>query len=133
MSSDNWAHRSKGIACGTCMWFVPKRVGEQPTEIGRCRRRAPTLNGWPAVFDSDWCGDHKLDENRLPCASLGADDLAKILDPTVVPRPMGVIRGSPAFRLTNEELDHLRRPEAQTPAAYPGVAGPGGAHPEKIR
>ena len=81
MSSDNWAHRSKGIACGTCMWFVPKRVGEQPTEIGRCRRRAPTLNGWPAVFDSDWCCDHKLDESKLEPhrADLGAS-LADLLD-----------------------------------------------------
>jgi hypothetical protein len=26
----------------------------------RCRRRAPTLDGWPAVFPDDWCGDHKL-------------------------------------------------------------------------
>lgn len=33
--------------------------------IGRCRRHAPTMNGYPVVFASDWCGDHKLDENAL--------------------------------------------------------------------
>lgn len=40
--------------------------GQQPTEkyhIGRCRRHSPTMNGYPVVFDNDWCGDHKLDEN----------------------------------------------------------------------
>ena len=33
--------------------------------LGRCRRHAPTLGGWPAIYDADWCGDHKLDENKL--------------------------------------------------------------------
>ncbi len=33
--------------------------------LGRCRKRAPTLNGFPAVFENDWCGDHKLDENKI--------------------------------------------------------------------
>lgn len=33
--------------------------------LGRCRRHAPTMNGWPAVFGEDWCGDHKLDENKI--------------------------------------------------------------------
>jgi len=34
-------------------------------ELGRCRRHAPTMGGFPAVFPRDWCGDHKLDETRL--------------------------------------------------------------------
>jgi hypothetical protein len=59
--ADNWKHRSQGMRCDTCYFYVPK--GE--TRLGRCRRRAPTLNGWPAVYDSDWCGDHKLDENKI--------------------------------------------------------------------
>ena len=59
---DNWKHRSEGMRCKTCMWFVRKEV-ETPTKIGRCRRHAPTMNGYPVVFDDDWCGDHKLDEN----------------------------------------------------------------------
>ena len=57
---DNWAHRSESMRCLTCMWFVQK------TEVlGRCRRRAPTMSGYPAVFRTDWCGDHKLDENKI--------------------------------------------------------------------
>lgn len=56
---DKWKHRSKNMICRTCMWWVAKNHGP----LGRCRRHAPTLNGWPAVFDEDWCGDHKLDES----------------------------------------------------------------------
>lgn len=33
--------------------------------LGRCRRRAPTMSGYPAVFEDDWCGDHKVDENKI--------------------------------------------------------------------
>lgn len=63
---DPWKHRSSNMLCQTCMYFVPKRqdMGEQ-TRIGRCRRHAPTMSGYPAVFPVDWCGDHKLDENKL--------------------------------------------------------------------
>jgi len=63
---DPWKHRSKGMVCATCMFFVIK-VTDQPhvKTLGRCRRHAPTMNGYPAVFKSDWCGDHKLDENKI--------------------------------------------------------------------
>ena len=65
---DPWRHRSQGMRCGTCMWFAKKaraRPLNHPHEpvIGRCRRRAPTMNGYPVVFENDWCGDHKLNEN----------------------------------------------------------------------
>ncbi len=63
MGKDNWEHRSKNMTCTTCMWFAPK--GETEVQIGRCRRHSPTLGGWPVMFDSDWCGDHKLDEKAL--------------------------------------------------------------------
>jgi hypothetical protein len=43
------------------MWFVLKAPGQ----LGRCRRHAPTLAGYPVVFPTDWCGDHKLDEHKL--------------------------------------------------------------------
>ena len=48
------------------MWYVAKHA-EPPivTEVGRCRRHAPTMNGYPAVFPTDWCGDHKLDETKI--------------------------------------------------------------------
>lgn len=60
--NDPWAHRSEGMRCKTCMWFVRK----QPSDtVGRCRRHAPTMNGYPVVFITDWCGDHKLNETTL--------------------------------------------------------------------
>lgn len=67
MSEDSWKHRSTSMKCGTCMWFVQKirTTANDDTILGRCRKHAPTLNGWPAVFSTDWCGDHKLDENKL--------------------------------------------------------------------
>ena len=73
-SEDNWEHRSAGMRCGTCMWYVPKvSFGTEPTEpgeptampIGRCRRHAPTMGGYPVVIRTDWCGDHKLDEEKV--------------------------------------------------------------------
>ena len=73
MAEDNWVHRSAGMRCQTCMWYVQKTrmhdnsggESELPTGVGRCRRRSPTLSGWPAMYDSDWCGDHKIDEEKL--------------------------------------------------------------------
>ena len=54
---DNWGNKST-LKCLTCNYFVKKNG---PTfNIGRCRRHAPTLNGWPVVYISDWCGDHKM-------------------------------------------------------------------------
>ena len=84
--SDPWKHRSSTMKCVTCMWFVEKVVPPTLAEqfegleagsvsaapiqevravFGRCRKRAPTMNGYPAVFGADWCGDHKLDENKI--------------------------------------------------------------------
>lgn len=68
-SEDPWVHRSKGMRCRSCMWFVGKPSnggGIDPVRgpIGRCRRHAPSMNGYPVVFITDWCGDHKLDENK---------------------------------------------------------------------
>ncbi len=71
MSEDPWKHRSKAMTCQTCIWFVEKARSDSPlsqmpaAQIGRCRRHAPSMNGYPVVFKSDWCGDHKLDENKL--------------------------------------------------------------------
>ena len=54
------------MKCQTCMWFVKKvNVAPHVTHIGRCRKHAPTLGGYPVVFDTDWCGDHKLDEEKV--------------------------------------------------------------------
>ena len=66
VNPDPWIHRSSAMSCATCMWFVEKRsTTKSPTLFGRCRRHAPTMSGYPAVFGNDWCGDHKLDENKV--------------------------------------------------------------------
>jgi len=57
---DNWRNRNGTFCCRTCMFFVEKRGA-----LGRCRRNAPTLNGWPVMYVDDWCGDHKIDADRL--------------------------------------------------------------------
>jgi len=66
-SIDPWTHRNAGMRCQTCMWCVEKRTNEERQggrPVGRCRRHAPTNNGYPAVYMNDWCGDHKIDENK---------------------------------------------------------------------
>ena len=69
---DPWAQRSSGMKCLTCIWFVPKqRIGTSNSDVnaliqvGRCRRHAPTMNGYPVVYMTDWCGDHRIDENKV--------------------------------------------------------------------
>lgn len=72
MTDDPWKHRSLGMLCHSCIYFVPKRIvvkekngaHSEPTKLGRCRRHAPTMSGYPAVFETDWCGDHKLSEEK---------------------------------------------------------------------
>ncbi len=56
---DPWQHRSVGMRCHTCMWWVVKSA-----DVGRCRRHAPTMGGYPVVRRMDWCGDHRLDETQ---------------------------------------------------------------------
>ena len=74
--SDPWKHRNDNMKCKTCMWFSPKVPTTHPMhdngpntsnayDLGRCRRHAPSMNGYPVVFVNDWCGDHKLDETKL--------------------------------------------------------------------
>ena len=64
IKEDPWKHRSSGMSCGTCMWFVLKEGSKEPI-IGRCRKNAPTNSGYPVVFINDWCGQHKLDETAV--------------------------------------------------------------------
>jgi hypothetical protein len=63
-SRDPWMHRAGKMLCQTCMWCCPKANIGEVTCIGRCRRHAPTISGYPVVYLSDWCGDHKLDETK---------------------------------------------------------------------
>jgi hypothetical protein len=60
------------MRCKTCIWYVPKQAkpcyekrATEPVEVGRCRRHAPTMGGYPVVYMTDWCGDHRLDENKI--------------------------------------------------------------------
>lgn len=66
---DCWKHRSEGMRCKTCMWFVKKEssavVPANRGYLGRCRKNAPTMKGFVPVFEEDWCGDHRLDENKI--------------------------------------------------------------------
>ena len=55
MVEDNWIHKSTEMLCGTCMYHINTR----------CRRHAPTMSGYPAVYSKDWCGDHKLDKYMI--------------------------------------------------------------------
>jgi len=68
--ADPWVHRSSGMRCKTCIWFVKKEPTNHLShpgqhEVGRCRRHAPSMGGYPVVYMTDWCGDHRLDENKL--------------------------------------------------------------------
>ena len=62
---DPWARRDAGMRCATCLSFVPKSgdhpdIGNNGGVQGRCRRNAPTMRGFPVVFETDWCGEHRL-------------------------------------------------------------------------
>jgi hypothetical protein len=66
---DPWMHRSKEMRCFTCMWFVEKKDEQHERvgggRVGRCCRHAPTMAGYPVVYSTDWCGDHKLDGSKV--------------------------------------------------------------------
>jgi hypothetical protein len=65
---DMWKNRSRKMKCTSCMYYVRKEsdsvVSMPGYEVGRCRRHSPSMNGWPVMRGGDWCGDHKLDENK---------------------------------------------------------------------
>lgn len=63
---DNWIGRGQHMRCRTCMWFVRK----QGSKLGRYRKNAPGPGGWVPVFDTDWCGQHRLDEATSPLSTL---------------------------------------------------------------
>ncbi len=54
---DPWDRKST-LCCLTCCVYAPKE-----DSIGRCRRHAPTMQGYPVVYPHDWCGDHKFGSN----------------------------------------------------------------------
>lgn len=55
---DKW-DQVTGYCCGTCRFYSPKDL-----VLGRCRRNAPTMDGFPVVYPGDdWCGQHKIGTN----------------------------------------------------------------------
>ena len=64
-SMDNWKNRKELARCTSCMYYVGKVNMEGQMLVGRCRKNAPTMTGFPVVFPTDFCGNHKLNENIL--------------------------------------------------------------------
>jgi len=68
-----WRYDSKIFRSGGKVEDTPRETNENihresdtpPPIVGRCRRHAPSMNGYPVVFPDDWCGDHKLNEAAL--------------------------------------------------------------------
>ncbi len=58
-NDDNWNSRLIQFLCKSCTFYVIR-----DGQLGRCRKHAPSHNGWPAVFETDWCGDHKLNKKE---------------------------------------------------------------------
>ena len=55
---DNWSKEEapNTFICDFCCYFCNFR----------CRRHAPRgQEGWPAVFPTDWCGDHKMNKATM--------------------------------------------------------------------
>lgn len=51
---DRWQeHRL--LVCESCMFF----------KNFRCKRHAPTTEGYPVTHTKDWCGDHKLAKSKV--------------------------------------------------------------------
>ena len=93
MKEDNWEHRSEGMKCKTCIFFVFKN----PPTVGRCRINAPTLKGWPVMFPDDWCGEHRLDENKVTLVQdFGSGFTAKSTHKEKTSRPGGALRDKPS-------------------------------------
>ena len=70
LKQDPWANRNDGMKCSSCIWFVPKFISapvvrQDHKVVGRCRRHAPSMSGYPVVYQDDWCGDHRVDENKV--------------------------------------------------------------------
>ena len=72
MTEDNWRNRSERMRCFTCVFYVSKLIRDG-REVGRCRRNAPTMKGFPVVFPGDWCGEHRLDEASYIAMKTDAD------------------------------------------------------------
>lgn len=60
---DKW-DRKTNFNCDSCRYYVPK-VAYKDNQ-GACRRRSPTLEGYPVVYaEHGWCGEHKIGSNPV--------------------------------------------------------------------
>jgi len=55
MNKDNWTDINIQRVCETCMSYIEFR----------CRKHAPTINGFVPVYPTDWCGDHRLSKDTM--------------------------------------------------------------------
>ena len=86
MNNDPWVNRSDNMKCKTCIWFVPKAsILDNSHNVGRCRRHAPSMGGYPVVMINDWCGDHRIDENKIAKVEQGCVANTKV-QPDVINR-----------------------------------------------
>ena len=88
---DKW-DRKTNFNCASCMFFVPKWQPESyvnccgeivknvEPQKGRCRRRAPKLGGYPVVYATDWCGEHKIGSNPVRDGKVAKEDVRKVMD-----------------------------------------------------
>jgi hypothetical protein len=56
------------MSCKHCIYFVLSEIEKTDRDAGRagrCRRHSPNINGFPVVFENEWCGDNKFDENKV--------------------------------------------------------------------
>ncbi len=74
MLRDNWPTHGETHTCKFCAFYVQKAEGPS----GRCRRHAPTMAGFPVVYPSDSCGDHKLDNEAVRFATAVKSVLQKV-------------------------------------------------------
>jgi hypothetical protein len=59
----------KHVRCVSCVFFQPLlhsdvKEGDQ-IRLGKCRKNAPTVAGFPQVLPYEFCGEHRLDAEKL--------------------------------------------------------------------
>jgi len=74
--------KASKMKCPTCSWFEETELYHKIDKkcfalIGTCRKHAPTTNGYPPVFTTDWCGDHRSDGSERVKAN-GSIDTAEL-------------------------------------------------------
>lgn len=83
--TDKW-DRKTNFCCGTCAYYVPK---QGDSDIGRCRRNAPTMAGYPVVFEYvDWCGEHKLGSNPSKFCSQAKKEAKEAIERALDKQPI---------------------------------------------